>query len=248
LIEIWTDVDGIMTGDPNVCADARRIAHMSFEEAADLAHFGAKVLHPSTLLPAMRKGIPVHVLNSRSPAGEGTQIVARVFSGNGVRAVTAKRGVAAVEVLLTDASDAEGLRLISAAFDRYHCPVHLMAAARGRVSLVVGSTAALPTVATELHGVASVSWENHKALVCLVGENVRRQPDVASRVFAAVSDLDVRLICQGGSDRSLSFLVEESKADESVRRLHAVFFGDRKQPVSVKFPNAALCQAGEAWL
>ncbi len=247
LIEIWTDVDGIMTSDPKVCSDARRISHMSFEEAADLAHFGAKVLHPATLLPAMHENIPVHVLNSRNSVGEGTQIMARVNSGSVVRAVTAKRGVAAVEVELAASAEPEGLRLVCSAFDRHHCPIEMVSASRGRVSLVVGATSALPRVAADLHGVASVTWENHKALVCLVGENVRRQPGVASRVFAAVSDLEVRVVCQGGSDRTLSFLVEESKAEESVRRLHAVFFSDRKQPVSAKLNSAALCQAGEAW-
>jgi aspartate kinase len=248
LIEIWTDVDGIMTSDPKICADARRISHLSFDEAAELAHFGAKVLHPGTLLPAMRENIPVHVLNSRNPLGPGTQVIPHVSTGHGVKAITAKRGVAAVEVELANGTDPRALGSVCAAFERHACPVDIISAVNGSISLVVGSTAALPRVSADLRALANVSWENHKALICLVGENVRRLPGVASRLFSAVSDLDMRVIWQGGSDRSLSFLVEESSADEAIRRLHTVFFSDRKPPGGARLPSAALCQAGEAWL
>jgi aspartate kinase len=94
---------------------------------------------------------------------------------------------------------------------------------------------------------ASVRWENHKALICLIGENIRRKPEIASRVFAAVSDIDVRVVCQSASDRTISFLVDESRAVEAVQRLHGLFFPSRKQPVSVPSSHS-LCQAGEAWL
>ncbi|HVO63316.1 MAG TPA: aspartate kinase [Terriglobales bacterium] len=247
-IEIWTDVDGIMTTDPNVCPEARRIPRMSFEDAATLAHFGAKVLHPATLKPAMEANIPVHVLNSRNPDGEGTEIMANVSGLGSVRALTAKRGIAAVEVDLREGRSAELITALCAVFERHHCAIDVMAASHDRLSLLVGSTSALPAVAAEAGALASLKWENHKALVCLVGENLHRQPDVVSRVFAAVSDMDVRVLCQGGSDRALSFLVEETKAEESMRRLHALFFSDRKQPVPTKFNSAALCQAGESWL
>jgi len=113
----------------------------------------------------------------------------------------------------------------------------------GRMSLLVSSTAALPAIAAELRGVAEVRWENHKALVCLVGENIRRQPDVASRALAAVSDMDVRVVCQGASDRSISFLVEESRVEESVQRLHRLFF-PRQEPLADWGGNSsAYCQA-----
>ena len=120
-----------------------------------------------------------------------------------------------------------------------------MATSLGRMSLLVGSTAALPAIAADLRVLADVRWENHKALVCLVGENIRRQPDVASRVFAAVSDLDVRVVCQGASDRTISFLVEESKVEESVQRLHGVFFPQARQARATgEGSRSAFCQAG----
>jgi aspartate kinase len=180
-IEIWTDVDGIMTTDPKLCPEARVIRKMSFEEAAELAHFGAKVLHPATLVPAVRENIPVYVLNSKRPEGAGTEIAARARTGTVVSAITAKRKLAAVEIESARAVDSEVLHAVYAVFDRHSCPVDVLSVSLGRMSLLVGSTAALPAIATDLRGVAEVRWENHKALVCLVGENIRRQADVASR-------------------------------------------------------------------
>ena len=243
-VEIWTDVDGVMTTDPKLCPDARVIRKMSFDEAAELAHFGAKVLHPATLVPAVRENIPVYVLNSRSPEGHGTEIVANTNSGRRVNAITAKRSIAAVEIELSRAIDSELLGKVFAAFDQHSCLVDVMGTSLGRISLLVGSPDALPAIAADLHGVADVRWENHKALVCLVGENIRRQPEVAGRVFSAISDMDVRVICQGASDRTISFLVEESKAQESVQRLHALFF-PKKEPVrDWGGISSAFCQAG----
>jgi aspartate kinase len=242
-VEIWTDVDGIMTTDPNLCSDARVIRKMSFDEAAELAHFGAKVLHPATLAPAMRENIPVYVLNSKRPDGEGTEIVARAKTGNVVSAITAKRKVASVEIETAQAVDSELLRAVYAVFDRHSCSVDVMATSLGRMSLLVGSPAGLPAIATDLQGIAEVRWQNHKALVCLVGENIRQQPDVASRVFAAVSDLDVCVVCQGASDRTISFLVEESKVEESVQRLHAIFFPQPEPARDWGGISSAFCQA-----
>jgi aspartate kinase len=242
-VEIWTDVDGIMTTDPKLCADARVIRKISFDEAAELAHFGAKVLHPATLVPAMREKIPVYVLNSTRPEGEGTEIVARARTGNVVSAITAKRKMAAVEIECSQVNS-ELLHTVAEVFNRHSCEVDVMATSPGRISLLVDSAAALPAIAADLRGVANVRWENHKALVCLVGENIRRQPAVASRIFAAVSDMDVRVICQSASDRTISFLVEESKVEETVRRLHGIFF---PQPQPVRDwggISSAFCQAG----
>jgi len=243
-VEIWTDVDGVMTTDPKLCPEARVIPQMSFDEAADLAHFGAKVLHPATLAPAMRDNIPVYVLNSRRPDGIGTEITARARASHSVSAITAKRNVAAVEIESPQGIDAALLDAVFAAFQRYSCPVDVMATALGRMSLLVGSTAALPKIAEDLRGLAHVGWENHRALVCLVGENIRRQPEVAGRVFAAVSDMDVHMLCQGPSDRTIAFLVEESRVEESVQRLHTLFFPKVETVCDWGGTSAAYCQAG----
>jgi len=243
-VEIWTDVDGVMTTDPKLCADARVIRKMSFDEAAELAHFGAKVLHPATLAPAMREDIPVYVLNSRQPEGNGTEILAHPDTAPRVRAITAKRNVAAVEVELPRGMDSELLSSVFAAFDQHSCPVDVMATSQHRVSLLVPCASALPQIASELKNLAEVKWENHKALVCLVGENIRRQPEVASRVFGAVSDMDVRVMCQGASYRTISFLVEEGKVEEAVQRLHRLFFPKVEPARDWGGIQSAYCQAG----
>ena len=245
-IEIWTDVDGILTTDPNLCPDARRVARMSFDEAADLAYFGAKVLHPATLVPAMRSNIPVWVLNSRNPECPGTEIVAHCGPADGVKAITTRRGVAIVDVEPVRWFAPELLREVFDVFERHQHSLDLLSASRGSLALLVSSISGLPAIADELKGMANVRWENHKALVCLVGEQVRRRPEIASQAFRAIGDIEVRMICQGASERNLSFLVEESRAEEAVQRLHRAFFSN-PEPAMEQSASQAMCQAEWAW-
>jgi aspartate kinase len=246
-IEIWTDVDGILTADPKLCPDARRVPTMSFEEAADLAYFGAKVLHPASIAPAMRKNIPVWVLNSRNPEGKGTEIVAHPGDECVLKAITAKKGVTVVDVEAVRWLAPELLREIFEVFERHQYSLDLLSASRGSLSLLVTSTDALPAIAEELKGLANVRWENHKALVCLVGERVRRQPEIASQVFRALSAVDLRMICQGASERNISFLVDESLAEDLVRSLHRLFFQSRFDRYSVGSAAQPMCQAEGSW-
>lgn len=245
-VEVWTDVDGVMTADPKLCGEARVIRKMSFEEAAELAQSGAKVLHPATLAPARRENIPVYVLNSRNPGAEGTEIASQFRMNEAVSAITAKRNMAAVEVATDHDQEIDGeiLRAVYAAFDRHACAVDVLASSLGRMNLLVSSAASLPAIAADLQGVARLRWENHKALVCVVGDNIRRQPEVASRALAALSNMDVRVLCQGASDRMISFLVAESRVEESVRCLHQAFFPRREPASDWGGISAAYCQAG----
>jgi len=219
---------------------------MSFDEAAELAYFGAKVLHPSTLLPARRQDIPVWVLNSRNPEGAGTEISAHSHDDGRIKALSVKRGVAVVDVEPVRWLAPELLREVCEVFENHQHTLDLLSASRGSLSLLVTSTAALPAIAEELKGLASVRWENHKALVCLVGEKIRRRPEIASKVFRAISDIDMRMICQGASERSIGFLVDESRAEESIKRLHKVFFSSESTP-EPRASNYALCQSGGTW-
>jgi aspartate kinase len=227
-IEIWTDVDGMMTTDPNLCKHACRIKHISFEEAAELAYFGAKVLHPATLLPAIRKNIPVQVLNSRNPANEGTRITARApRSKNLFRAIAAKKRITIVDVVATRMLMAHGyLRQIFEVFDRHKCPVDMVSTSEVSISLTVDSNEAIPAIAEDLRKIADVKYEGRKAIICLVGENIRAQRGIAAEVFGAVPDLNVRMISQGASEINISFVIEEDDVPWVVERLHQKFFAE----------------------
>ena len=246
-IEMWTDVDGILTTDPKMCPDARRVPTMSFEEAADLAYFGAKILHPAAIAPAMRKNVPVWVLNSRHPEGKGTEIVAHPSDECTIKAITARKGVTVVDVEAVRWFAPELLREILDVFERHHYGLDFLSSSRGSLSLLVTRAEALPAIAEELKGLATVRWKSEKALVCLVGEKVRRQPEIAGQVFRALADVDLRMICQGASERNISFLVDESKAEDSVRRLHRLFFQSRFDRYSAGSSAQPMCQAEGAW-
>jgi aspartate kinase len=227
-IEIWTDVDGMMTTDPRTCPDAHRIRTISFEEAAELAYFGAKVLHPATLLPAVQKDIPVYVLNSRNPSCEGTRITARAPQcRNYFKAIAAKRRITIVDVVATRMLMAHGfLKSIFEVFDHHRCPVDMVSTSEVSVSLTVDSTEAIPAIAADLEKLADVKYEGRKAIVCLVGENIRGTRGIAAKVFGALPETSVRMISQGASEINISFVIDEDDVDETVRTLHGVFFAD----------------------
>src|SRR5581483_10289710 len=209
-IEIWTDVDGMMTTDPNICPDARRIKVISFDEAAELAYFGAKVLHPATVLPAIQKNIPVYILNSRNPSCEGTRISARApVCKNFFKAIAAKKRITIVDVAAPRMLLAHGfLKSIFDAFDRHRIPVDVVSTSEVSVSLTVDSNESIPALAADLAKLADVKYEGRKAIVCLVGENLREVPGIAARVFGELSDVKIRMISQGASEINLTFVVE----------------------------------------
>ena len=227
-IEIWTDVDGMKTTDPNICPDALRIKSIGFEEAAELAYFGAKVLHPSTVLPAVHKNIPVYVLNSRNPANEGTRITARApHCRNTFKAIAAKKRVTVVDIIATRMLGTHGyLKTIFEIFDRHRCPVDVVSTSEVSVSVTVDANEAIPQIAADLDRIADVKYGGRKAIVCLVGETLRESSGVAARVFTAVKDINVQMISQGASEINITFVIDEDDVPEAVRRLHAEFFAD----------------------
>jgi len=225
-IEIWTDVDGMMTTDPNLCPAARRIKSISFEEAAELAYFGAKVLHPATLLPAVRKNIPVLILNSRNPRCDGTRITASApKSRNTFRAIAAKKRITVVDVVATRMLMAHGfLKSIFEVFANHRCPVDMVSTSEVSVSVTVDSNESIAAVAADLARLADVKYEGRKAIVCLVGENIRNTPGIAARVFGSIGDVTIRMISQGASEINISFVIDEADVPAVVTRLHETFF------------------------
>jgi aspartate kinase len=225
-IEIWTDVDGMKTTDPRLCANARRIKMISFEEAAELAYFGAKVLHPATVLPAVEKNIPVLVLNSRNPANEGTRILARAPRSHSLfKAIATKGRITVIDIVAARMLMAHGfLSQVFEVFARHRCAVDVVSTSEVSISLTVDSNEAIPQIAADLQELADVKYFGRKAIVCLVGENLRDTPGVAAQIFDAIRHINVRMISQGASEINLTFVIDEADVPEAVRRLHDRFF------------------------
>ena len=225
-IEIWTDVDGIMTTDPRICPDALRVRTISFEEAAELAYFGAKVLHPATILPAVQKNIPVYVLNSRNAANEGTRITATPPPcASPFKSIAAKKKLTIIDIVASRMLLAHGfLKMVFDIFDKHKCAIDMVSTSEVSISITVDSREALPAICEELGRIADVKYESDKALICLVGEDIRGQSGIAAQVFAAVSHVNIRMISQGASEINMSFMINEEDVEEAVRSLHKKFF------------------------
>lgn len=225
-IQIWTDVDGMLTADPTILPGSHRVKIISFAEAAELAYFGAKVLHPATVIPAVEKNIPVLILNSRRPQTEGTRIVAEsVPCGNAVKSIACKRKITLVNIHSTRMLMAHGfLKRIFDVFERFETPVDMVATSEVSVSLTIDNPQRLPAICTELRHFSEVSMEEHQAIVCLVGDNIRYTPGVAARVFHALEFVNIRMISQGASLLNLSVVVAEEDLKRAVEALHRDFF------------------------
>jgi len=227
-IQIWTDVDGMLTADPTIFSGGHRVKTISFAEAAELAYFGAKVLHPATMVPAMDKNIPVMILNSRRPEVPGTRIVAEaVPCENVVKSIACKRKIALLNIHSTRMLMAHGfLHRIFEVFDRFETPVDMVATSEVSVSLTIDNPQRLPEIAAELRQFAEIESETDQTIVCLVGENIRFTPGVARRVFNALDGINIRMISQGASLLNLSFVVAEKDLSRTVEALHEEFFSE----------------------
>jgi aspartate kinase len=226
-IQIWTDVTGFLTADPRVVAEARPLARLSYAEAAELAFFGAKVLHPKTIQPAVETRIPVRICNSRMPQLAGTLIngESRAAAG-GVKAIAHKPGVTLLQITSTRMLGAYGfLRALFEIFERHRTGVDVVSTSEVSVSLSIEDNRRLPAIVQDLEELGSVRVSHGNAIVCVVGEGIGGMPGVAARVFGTISDINVVLISQGASSINLTFVVDEREANDAVQRLHRAFFG-----------------------
>ncbi|MBS1821442.1 MAG: lysine-sensitive aspartokinase 3 [Acidobacteria bacterium] len=240
-IEIWTDVNGIMTTDPRIVPEALRVKTISFEEAAELAYFGAKVLHPATILPAVQKSIPVWVLNSRNAENEGTKITAVAPPCKSpFKSIAAKKKLTIIDIVASRMLMTHGyLKAVFDVFDRFKCAIDMVSTSEVSISLSVDSNERLPEICEELSKIADVKMEGSKALICMVGEDIRGHNGIAGRVFSAVSHVNLRMISQGASEINMSFMIDEEDVEEAVRSLHKHFFADPDEAifdVSVRVP------------
>jgi aspartate kinase len=241
-LQIWTDVDGILTTDPHIVPEAAKVKVISFAEASELAYFGAKVLHPSTLLPAMAAGIPARVCNSRRPDTSGTSIVRDSPPSRAVvKAIAFKRGIAVLNVTSGRMLMAHGfLSRLFAVFDRHETSVDMVATSEVSVSMTLDDTRRLDAIVAELRSLGDVSVERDAALICLVGENLKFTPGVASRIFSSIEQINVSMISHGASAINVSFIVEGASVEGAVRSLHREFFGELDEET---FEPAALARA-----
>ena len=229
-VEIWTDVDGLMTTDPRIVPDARTLRVASYEEAAELATFGAKVLHPATAMPLVRAGIPIVVLNSKHPDRVGTTITPSAelerLGDSPVRSISWKRGVTLVNIRAPRMLGTYGfLRAMFEVFERHEVVVDVLASSEVSVSLTVEDASRLGPVVRELLQLGEVWVDHHRAIIAVVGIGIRHTPGLAARLFNAVQPANVEVISQGASAINMTFVVREEDGPDVVRRLHAEFFG-----------------------
>ncbi len=230
-VEIWTDVSGVMSADPRVAPEARTIERLSFAEAAELAYFGAKVLHPKTLLPAMAAEIPVRVLNTGDPAHPGTLITRAATRSRGVvKAIASKKHIIVVDVVSTRMLLAHGFlaRLFQVVADR-GVVVDLVSTSEVSVSMTVDRGDRLREAVREIRRFAQVRINRDRAVVCVVGEGLGQVPGLAGKVFSTLGreGINVEMISQGASKLNISFVVRGDQADGAVRALHRRFFRAR---------------------
>jgi aspartate kinase len=225
-IQIWTDVSGVLTADPRVVPAARTIPVLSYQEAAELAYFGAKVLHPKTIQPAMDRGIPVRVCNSRLPREAGTLIVTESEAApQTIKAIAHKSGITTVQITSARMLGAYGfLRALFEVFDRHRTAVDVVTTSEVSVSLSIDDANALPELIRDLEQLGAVEVEAGRTIVSVVGEGLRGTPGIAARVFSTISDINVSMISVGASSVNLTFMVNDARARETIVRLHRACF------------------------
>lgn len=224
-IQIWTDVDGMLSADPRVVPDARLLTEVSFQEASELAYFGAKVLHPLTIKPAVEKNIPVRILNTFRPENNGTLITANAETSETIRAVAAKKHIIAIflsspRMLMTHGFLAQ----VFGIFDRHRIPIDLISTSEVSVALTIDTKDGLDALVSDLKEYGEVQIMDDVAIVSVVGRQFRVQSGIASRVFRALTDINIMVISGGASDINLNFVVSSDDADKAIKQLHAEFF------------------------
>jgi aspartate kinase len=220
----------MLTADPRIIDSPRVVPHLSFAEASELAYFGAKVLHPSTILPAVKQGIPVRILNSGRPEAAGTLIANRAHAPDReLAAVACKRNVTMVEITSSRMLMAYGfLRRVFEAFERHRTPVDVVTTSEVSVSVTVDDDSRLNDIADELREFADVGVERHMAILCAVGDSLSTDSRIAARAIGALSGFPVRMVSQAASRRNVTIVLSEADVAAAMARLHHEFFHHRE--------------------
>ena len=228
-IEIWTDVDGMLTADPRIVPGARLIQEIRFDEAAELATFGAKVLHPSTIAPAVQRGIPVFIFNSRRPEGRGTRITADA-PRRAVSAIAGKGNVTVIRVNSSRMLLAPGfLRTLFEVFERHHTSVDVVATSEVSVSVTVDDPARLDALLVDLRALGDVSIERQRAVVAIVGAGLGGDSTTMARALAALHGMRVHMISLSATEINLTIIIDADRLGDAMRALHSEFFDRRPE-------------------
>ncbi|HEY7057068.1 MAG TPA: lysine-sensitive aspartokinase 3 [Vicinamibacterales bacterium] len=225
-IQIWTDVDGMLTADPRLVEGPHVVDHLSFGEASELAYFGAKVLHPSTILPAMTANIPVRILNSRRPDTAGTRIIAAPPDDDRpLAAIACKRSITVIDLTSTRMLMAHGfLSRVFDAFERHRTAVDVVTTSEVSVSVTVDDDRQVPAIVDSLRECADVNVERNMAILCAVGDNLRARPGLAARIVGTLDGFPIRMVSQAASRRNLTVVLAEADLQGAMARLHEEFF------------------------
>ncbi len=224
-IEIWTDVDGVRTADPRKVQNTKYLEKISFEEAAEMAHFGAKVLHPLTIEPAVRKSIPIYVLNSMNPSGKGTAILRNEFIEDGVKSVSFKENIRVINIFSTRMINTSGfLRRVFEIFSESKVSVDLISTSEANISVTVDAAERIEPVVEQLSEFADVIVDDDKSQVSVIGKNIVRLNGMLKKTFTPLKKCNVYMISQGASFVNISFVVDREELSEVVQDLHDHLF------------------------
>ena len=225
-LQIWTDVTGVMTCDPRICGDAQTIPVLSYDEAAELAYFGAKVLHPKTIKPAVDYKIPVRVCNTFEPDAVGTMVLAE--SGevpNKIKSIAQKKNITILRIMSARMLGSYGfMSAVFQVFDRHRTVIDVISTSEVSVALTLDKTDALDSVVAELERFGEVEVEGGYAVICVVGEGLRASTGLASKIFSTIEDVNIALVSHGASSVNLTFVVKEDEAAKVIKKLHEEFF------------------------
>ena len=226
-IQIWTDVNGIMTADPNVVKDARNIKEFSYQEEAELEFLGAKTLHPKGILPAMQHGIPVAVLNTMNPSGAGTRICNDISEESRIASITSRAGIDAIILLKSDMRAGEDtMHQAIGILKEHRIGVDLILTSRSTITIAIDNAPAqeLDEALKELNVICEAKLKAGLSKVSLVGKSIGSIPGINARILSSVKDLSISAVSFGGSENSESFIVKQEDAEKAVRQLHREFF------------------------
>ena len=223
--EIWTDINGMHNNDPRIVNATIPIEHLSFDEAAELAYFGAKILHPASIWPAQQYKVPVKLLNTMEPQAIGTTIMEHAAS-SGVKAVAAKDGITAINVKSSRMLLAYGfLRKVFEVFEKYRTSIDMITTSEVAVSLTIDNDSALSEIVRELESFSTVSVDKDQAIVSIVGNQIASHADTLRKVFDSLADIDVRMVSYGGSEHNISVLVPADQKKAVLQQLNKGLFG-----------------------